>query len=226
MKQPRCLAWFIAFVSSVAIWFIWLTPGALKLRPHYRRTTIDGITTLDDAVQACRRTGLQGWDLIAYAQQLVARKFAVYSTRNLWDPPARAFEYGMGYCMQYNLALRRILGCLGFETEAIFARKVRVLTDPDWTMGHTWLRVTVQGEVREVCAGHPTNEPGHNHFEPLTPVHRGNLTLLGLMHLGMWPFCGFAEWRALLGGRGDPGWTFRRKNEHSIATTPGKVDDH
>lgn len=211
MKPPKCLAWLIAFVSSVAIWFILLTPGALKLRPHYRRTTVDGITTLGDAIQACRRTGLQGWDLVAYAQQLVARKFAVYSTRNLWDTPARAFEYGLGYCTQYNLALKHVLDRLGFETEAVFARKVRVLTHPDWMMGHTWLRVNVQGEMREVCAGYLTNEPGHNNFEPLTPVHQGRTATLLLMHFGMLPFCGFAEWRALLSGQGDPGWTFRHK---------------
>ncbi len=212
MKRPKYLARPIVFFSAITIWFILLLPGTLKLRPRYRRTTVEDVTTLDDAVQACRRTGLQGWALIAYAQHLVARKFAIYSTRNLWDTPARAFEYGMGYCTQYNLALKAILDRLGFDTEAVFARKVQVLTNPNWAMGHTWLRVTVQNEVREVCAGYVTNEPGRNNFEPLTPVHHGNTLTLSLMNLGMMPFCGFVEWRALLSGKGNPGWTFRQKS--------------
>ena len=114
MKRPW-LAVFTAVVSLITVWFVLLLPGTVKLRPHYRRTTLDGVTTLDDAVDACCRTGLRGWDLVAYAQQLVACKFAIYSTRNLWDTPARAFEYGLGYCTQYNLALKQLLDQLGFE---------------------------------------------------------------------------------------------------------------
>ncbi|CAG0936579.1 hypothetical protein TFLX_05460 [Thermoflexales bacterium] len=208
MKHHRSFALLTAFVAAGLAWLI---PGTLKLRPYYRRTDFDGVTTLDDAVQACQLTGLQGWARVAYAQQLVARKFAYYSTRNLWDTPARAFEYGMGYCTQYNLALKQILDRLGLDTEAVFALKVRVLTNPDWTMGHTWLRVNLNGEVREVCAGHLDNVPGQVHFEPLTPVHRGNTAIFLLMNLGMVPFCGFVEWRALLNGQGDPGWTFQQK---------------
>ncbi len=211
MKHRRWLLWPALFLSSLAASFVLLIPGTLKLRPYYRRTTLDGIVTLDDAMQACRRTGLQGWDLVAYAQQLVARKFTIYSTRNLWDTPARAFEYGLGYCTQYNLALKHILDRLGFDAEAVFAWKVRVLTAPDWTMGHTWLRVNLNGEVHEVCAGHVDNAPGRVHFEPLTPVQHSNSTILLLFNLGMLPFCGFVEWRALLNGQGDPGWTFSKK---------------
>jgi hypothetical protein len=211
MKHHRWPLWLTFFLTSLTTLLALLMPGALKLRPHYRRTTVDGITTLDDAVRVCRLTGLRGWDLIAYAQHVVARKFVVYSTRNLWDTPARAFEYGLGYCTQYNLALKHILDRLGFDTESVFARKVRVLTDPDWMMGHTWLRVTLNDEVREVCAGHIDNVPGRIHFEPVTPVQHGGTAILLLMHLGMVPFCGFVEWRALLSGQGDPGWTFSLK---------------
>jgi len=211
MKRPW-RAVFAAAVSLIAVWVVLMLPGTVKLRPHYRRTTLDGVTTLDDAVEACRRTGLRGWELVAYAQQLVARKFSIYCARNLWDTPARAFEYGLGYCTQYNLALKQILDRLGFDVEAVFARKVRVLTEPDWTMGHTWLRVTVQAEVREVCAGRCDNSPGYVHFEAVTPVQHGSKAVLMLMNLGMLPFCGFVEWRALFSGKGDPGWTFQQKH--------------
>ena len=211
MKRHRWIIWPSLILSSLAAWLILLIPGAVKLRPCYRRTTLDGVTTLDDAIRACRLTGLQGWDLVAYAQQLAARKFAVYSARNLWDTPARAFEYGLGYCTQYNLALKHILDRLGFDTEAVFASKIHVLTNPNWTMGHTWLRVNLNGEVREVCAGHIDNVPGRVHFAPVAPVHHGSTAILLLMHLGMMPFCGIVEWHALLSDRGDPGWTFVQK---------------
>jgi transglutaminase-like putative cysteine protease len=81
---------------------------------------MDGITSIDDAVEACRRTHLQGWDLVAYAQNLTARKFT-YSRLNTWDTPSRAFERGMGYCEQQALALKKIYTRLGIKSRAVFA---------------------------------------------------------------------------------------------------------
>ncbi len=52
-----------------------LTIPLLRRLPEQSRVSMDGITTIDDAVEACRRTQLQGWDLVAYAQHLAARKF-------------------------------------------------------------------------------------------------------------------------------------------------------
>ena len=101
----------------------------------------NGIATIDDAVAACRTSGLEGWPLVTFAQQLVYNKFRAYSCRNLWDTPAGAFRRGMGYCTQYNLALKQILDRLGIESEAVFSLRVRVADRPGWTMGHTWLRV-------------------------------------------------------------------------------------
>src|SRR5690242_17309782 len=71
------------------------------------QTTVDGVTTIEDAVAACHATGLRSWDLVAYAQQLAARK-VTYSRRNTWDTPAHAFQRGRGYCQQQALALKRI----------------------------------------------------------------------------------------------------------------------
>lgn len=189
-----------------------MLPGAVKL-PQYRRTEVGEIATLDDAVAACQRTGLRGWELVTYAQRLVCRKFAYYSTRNLWDTPARAFAYGMGYCTQYNLALKQILDRLGVEAEAVFSLRVQVVDDPSWTMGHTWLRVKVEGETRDVCAGHAGNTPGHVHFTPVAPVLRGNDAIFLLTHLGLIPFCGVIEWKGVITGRGEPGWTFQARSQ-------------
>ncbi len=211
ITQPARAASVLAIpvVLGVAAGLLML-PGALKLR-EYRRTEMDGIVTVDDAMAACQRTGLRGWELVTYAQRLVCRKFATYSTRNLWDTPARAFAYGMGYCTQYNLALKQILDRQGIEAEAVFSLRVQVVDDPSWTMGHTWLQVKVEGETRDVCAGHAGNTPGRVHFTPMAPVLRGNKAILFLTHLGMIPFCGAVEWDGVITGRGEPGWTFQAR---------------
>ena len=184
-----------------------LLPGALRLGKR-RPTSLDGAVTIKDAITACRRTRLKDWSLVAHAQKLVYRKFTIYSTRNVWDSPARAFAHGMGYCTQYNLALKQILDGLGFETRAVFSLKVRDLGDSRWTMGHTWLRVTIDGQTRDVCAGHLQNTPGHNRFVPLWPVLPGPKPLLFLTHLGLILLSGFVEWKAALTGRSAPYWTY------------------
>ena len=184
-----------------------LLPGAWKLRGR-GALALDGVVTLDDAVTQCRRSGLQGWELVTFAQRLVYRKFACYSARNLWDMPARAFVYGMGYCTQYNLALKQLLGKLGIRSQAVFCLQVAVNDEPNWRMGHTWLRVTVDGVTRDVCAGHALNAPGRVGFTPLRRVWPGPLTILFITHLGMIGFCGVLEWRALLSGQPEPAWMF------------------
>jgi hypothetical protein len=117
----------------------------------------------------------------------------------------------MGYCTQYNLALKHLLTRLGFSTQAVFSLKVQVINNPDWVMGHTWLRVTIDGETRDVCAGELDNRPGDVNFRPVFPVLPGHPILLFLTHLGMIPFVGVLEWRALLTGRPSPDWTYMRR---------------
>lgn len=189
---------------------ILMLPGALRL-PHYQRTSLDGVMSLPDAVRLCRRSGLQDWELVNFAQQLVARKFAVYSTLNLWDPPGRAFVYGMGYCTQYNLALRLILKRLGFQTQIVFALKTRFLDNEEWTMGHTWLRLTIDCETRDVCAGRVDNRPGKVNFVPLNTVHNGNLLTMFFTHLGLILLVGTLEWKALLTGTEPPSWAYEER---------------
>jgi hypothetical protein len=184
----------------------------------------DGIETLDDAVAACRRSGLTGWELVTYAQHLVYRKFTCYSCRNLWDTPAAAFRRCMGYCTQYNLALKQILERLGFDVQAVLSFKVRVTDQPDWAMGHTWLRVRVDGEVRNVCAGHADNLPGSVNFTPLAPVWRGNDFVFTLTRLGLILFCGVLEWRAVLTGQPAPGWMFQRRQHSSLPEVIAQID--
>ncbi len=207
MEREKTVRWLggALAVAGLGTWALSL-PGLL-LRPRVRRVEMDGIATLEDAVAACKRTGLRGWELVAYAQRLVARKFTHYSLRNPWDTPARAFERGMGFCQQYNPALQQILRRLGVEARQVHAFRVRDLDNPRWKWGHAWLKVRIGGEERDVCAGHPDNTPGHNRFEPVTPVHELSPLMAALSHFGSGLFGGFLEWRTLLTGR-LPGLTF------------------
>jgi hypothetical protein len=185
-------------------------PGAWKTR-GCRPRELDSVITLDDAVAVCRRTGLGGWELALYAQRLVYDKFLFYSLRNAWDTPARAFARGMGYCTQYNLAFAQLLGQLGFDVDPVFSPRVRVFDDPDWTMGHTWLRVTLGGETLDVCAGGADNRPGEVNFAPLAPVLRSSRAIFTLTNLGLILFSGFLDWKALLTGGAPQNWMFQAR---------------
>ena len=207
MKRRNYIVGPLLFASGIGIL---LFPGAKQL-PSYRPTSHNGVKSIKDAVLVCQQTGLQGWDLVAYAQKLVSRKFTIYSVFNLWDTPSRAFVYGMGYCTQYNLALKNLLENLGFAVTAVFSLKVRVLDDENWTMGHTWLRVTIDGETRDVCAGRVENEPGKVNFVPVWPVHHGHIITLFLTHLGMILFCGALSWKSLLTGNPPLDWMYNRR---------------
>ena len=116
MFKKLLLAFAGIGAAGVFIVFL-LTLPLLRRLPKQSRVSLDGITTIDDAVEACRRTHLQGWELVAYAQKLAARKFA-YSRLNTWDTPSRAFERGMGYCEQQALALKKIYDRLGIINKA------------------------------------------------------------------------------------------------------------
>jgi hypothetical protein len=161
-----------------------LTIPLLRRLPKQSRVSMDGITTLDDAVEACLRTRLQGWDLVAYAQHLTARKFT-YSRLNPWDTPSRAFERGMGYCQQQALSLKKIYDGLGITARAVYALKctfppavVDGMPSPGGTVPHSWLRVKIGEEEKDVCPHSLTNKPGvvdfeiHSEVRPLHPLIR------------------------------------------------------
>jgi transglutaminase-like putative cysteine protease len=155
-----------------------------------RRKALAGVTTIPDAVEACRATRLTGWDLVAFAQYLTARKFT-YSRLNPWDPPAQAFACGQGYCQQQALALKQIYDRLGIPARVVFAMRCRFppgIVDGTWEPGcvspHSWLRVTLDGEERDVCPGATSNTPGDYHFEVLSPVRTLQPWMRPFSHLG------------------------------------------
>jgi transglutaminase-like putative cysteine protease len=164
----------LGVASAVTLYL--LSIPLLRRLPKPDRVPMDGITTIDDAVEACRRTKPRGWDLVAYAQHLAARKFT-YSRLNTWDTPSRAFERGMGYCDQQALALRKIYDRLGIESRPVFAARctfpARVIDGMPWpaaVTGHTWVRVRIDGEEVDVCPGSVSNRPGVTQFEALSRV--------------------------------------------------------
>jgi hypothetical protein len=217
-KTAKLLTVPLLLMSAIGLLML---PGGLRLKKlGYRRTSVKiasdstpqmDVTNLKDAALVCRLSGLLDWELVSFAQRLVAKKFVTYSTLNLWDPPGRAFIFGTGYCTQYNLTLKRILDRLGFETETVFAFKVRVFDNEAWTMGHTWLHVTIDGETKDVCAGRVDNEPGKVNFVPLSAVHRGRGPTMFFPHLGMIPFMGFLEWKALVTRTKPPSWAYKER---------------
>ncbi len=206
--RQSAVAWLLAPLVLAIAGLMLMVPGKRRL-PRYRRSAVSGVLTISDAIADCRRSGLNGWDLVLYAQQMTTRKFTTYSTLNAWDNPARAFEFGIGYCTQYNLALKRILHSLGFSVSAVFAFKVRDLDEPRWTMGHTWLRVAINGETRDVCAGSLSNLPGQVNFLPLSRIYAAGEAGLLLTQLGLILFVGFLEWRALLTRVSPPWWSYQ-----------------
>ena len=185
------IALLLTGLSTVGVLSVYLlTIPMLRRLPKQSHVTMDGITTIDDAVEACRRTQLKGWDLVAYAQNLAARKFT-YSRLNTWDIPARAFERGMGYCEQQALALKMIYDKLGVETKPVFCMRCKfpgkVVDGAYWPggiSGHAWLRAKIGDVERDVCSGSANNTPGVTHFEVLAKVRTWYAWLRPFTHVG------------------------------------------
>ncbi|MCU0510819.1 MAG: hypothetical protein MUC34_21165 [Anaerolineae bacterium] len=117
--MPRALK-TVASTAAVAasLTGLMLAP-ALKDLIKRQPTGARGIVSLEGAYRLCKKTNLQGWELVDFVTELVHAKFRTYSVRNLWDTPALAFKYGMGYCTQYNLALAQLLRRLGFAVQPV-----------------------------------------------------------------------------------------------------------
>ena len=168
--------------SAAATLYVLTLPMARRL-PKPGRVSLDGVTTIDDGVAACRRSGLRGWEL-------VAGKFT-YSRLNTWDTPSRAFERGMGYCEQQALALKRIYDRLGIACTPVFSlgcvfppKLVDGAPWPGGRTGHAWLRVRLASEERDVCPSSAENRPGVTHFVVVSRVHRWYPWLRPFTHLG------------------------------------------
>jgi hypothetical protein len=188
------IRWLAASLSAISLvsaagLYLYTLPAVRRL-PKEKERSLDGITTIDDAVCYLRSTGKTGWALVAAAQKLVNAKME-YSRRNSWDSPSRAFRRGMGYCQQQAMALWIILCRLGIEARPVQAFRCRFppatihgYRDPGGISGHMWLVVTLDGIEKDVCPGHPDNEPGKVHFELLSRKTAYGAFMRFLGHIG------------------------------------------
>ncbi len=70
--RATTMRWAAAVSALSAAFGVLMLPAAWALLGR-GSVALDGIATLDDAVAACRRSGLAGWELVTYAQHLVFR---------------------------------------------------------------------------------------------------------------------------------------------------------
>jgi hypothetical protein len=160
---------------------------------------------LGDAVSMCVRSGTAGWALVDEATRLVHGRFATYSVLHVWERPETAFRRGRGFCTQYNGALAKILKQLGFNAWLVYATGVRFDDDTAWALGHTWVRVELGDDVRDVCARSASNRPGSVGFTYGRARRLGPVTLVAST-AGTSVAASVAVLTALLRGRGRPSW--------------------
>jgi hypothetical protein len=175
-----------AIAGVICIYFLCVglacIPGLLLL-PEEKTTTVDGVTTLEDAVNACWESKLKEWELVEFAQKLAARKFT-YSRRNSWESPEKAFARGQGYCLQQALALKKIYDDLGIDAKVVRGRGnfpeacIHGVKEQGGNFNHAWLEVFISGESKYVCPGNVENKPGELDFKIMGEVK----PYTGLMH--------------------------------------------
>ena len=161
---------------------------------------------LDETARQCRESGLTGWPLVDLATKRVATRFGTYSVLHPWESPRVAFTRGRGYCTQYNGALTVLLRQLGVPAQLVMAARVRFADQPDWALGHVWVRARVDGQVRDVCAARSSARAGEVGFVPLSPVRRVTLPVLVATSAGSYVAALLALGRARLRGADRPTW--------------------
>lgn len=157
------------FIGSLFVILIGLplyaVPATLSL-PSGPRSGIEPLT-IKQAAQRLKKTGLKDWRLVETARAFVADRM-LYSRRNAFDPPGRAFERGYGYCTQHAFALTALLNELGFDARVVQAFKNRF---PDGHVtAHAWVSVSLGGETRYVDSLFYNEKDGQLDFTPLSKV--------------------------------------------------------
>lgn len=166
-----------------------------------------------DLVGRLRASGLLGWDLVDEATAAVHRAYAQHSLWHLWDTPGASLRHGHGWSAQYNQALAEVLRELGLDVQVVHAARVRGLgRNPWWQAGHTWLRVTIDGRTRDVCAGRAGNRAGQVGFTPTSEVRPLHPWTRATVSLALAPVVAVQAWRQLLGAP-VPRWLHRPFDE-------------
>lgn len=139
---------------------------ATRSLPPGPRPGIEGMT-LAEAADRLKGTGKKGADLAEAARALVADRMQ-YCRRNSFDSPQEAFQRGYGYCTQQAHALTDLLARLGIEAKPVYAFRNRF---PDGKVGgHTWVRVTLDGDDHDIDLLFYDAESKQLTFTPLSAV--------------------------------------------------------
>ncbi len=195
----------------VAALAVGLAP-VVVLAPRAGRTTAESVRGI---AEAARSTGAEGWDLVDAATAAVAGAFDHYSAWHLWETPRRALHHGRGQSSQYNLVLAEVLGDLGIPSQVVHAAWVRWVPDageagnPWFHRGHLWLRVTIGGSTRDVCASRITNRAGSVPFVPLSEVREVRSLTPLWMSVALLPFVATQVWRQTLRHEPPASWLYR-----------------
>ena len=189
LSQVILLSLLVLNLAVFLALYVWTLP-VMRHLPKVNDVSVNGVSTIEDAVDASQKTNLEGWLLVEYVQNLTARKFS-YSRCNPWDSPARAFKRGMGYCQQQVLALHEIYHRLGIDSRVVHALKCKFPTlevdgvvQSEYMMSHSWLKVQIENQELDVCPGNVNNRPGVVDFEILSPVRTLHAFLQPFTHLG------------------------------------------
>lgn len=150
---------------------------------------------IEECLQECRKSGLAGWELVAYVQVSVMKQMK-YSYDNPAALPRKAFEQGRGYCVQQAWCTRHILRKLGFKCETVYCPRVQVVgkifdgkvVEP-FLSGHVWNRVTINGVTKDICTTSEDNRPGKVAFQPLASVRPYGPIIAVFGWLGSIPAC-------------------------------------
>jgi hypothetical protein len=165
MILAKCIPLLLlAFAVGVPLYGL---PAALSL-PQGQRAGVSR-QTIDQAARQLWAGGQTGWRQVEAARALVGTRMQ-YCRRNSYDSAERAFERGYGYCVQHAYALARLLDRLGFEVEVVQAFRNQ-FADGNVT-SHAWVRVTLDGETRDIDPLFWDTEADQIAFEPLSRVTR------------------------------------------------------
>lgn len=136
---------------------------------------------ISEAALLLAGSGKSGWELVEAARSLVEERMA-YSRRNSYDSYELAFERGYGYCGQTSFALAELLSRLGFEAKVVQA--FENLFPHGSVSSHSWVRVTIDGQVRDVDSLFYDAESEKITFVPLSEITGIPLLFKALMDWG------------------------------------------
>jgi hypothetical protein len=152
----------LAFAVGVPLYGV---PATLSL-PRGERPGVPKLT-IDQAARQLQESDQVGWDRVEAARALVGQRMH-YSRRNSFDSAERAFERGYGYCMQHAYALQQLLSKMGYNARVVQAFQNRFANGE--VTSHAWVRVTLEGQTRDVDPLFWDAEAGQPAFTPLSRV--------------------------------------------------------